>query len=215
VKADSWRERMAWASPRGALLGAPIVIALLALGIGVWYWQAAEERRASSVYAAAMARLATARGQDAAATRVAAARDLEAALETYPSAGMAAQAALELASVRYADRQYAPARSAYEVALARAGSATLRTLARLGIASTWEAERDFPKAADTYRAVLGDLKPQEFQYEETLIDLARVQELAGRKDEAIQTYRRLLKDVPSTRRAEDVRTRLASLGATP
>ena len=45
------------------------------------------------------------------------------------------------------------------------------------------------------------------------MDLARAQELSGKKSEAADTYRRLLKDVPASRRADDVKARLAALGA--
>ena len=51
--------------------------------------------------------------------------------------------------------------------------------------------------------------------EDALIDQARSLELAGKKDDAIAAYRRVLKDVPTARRADDVRSRLASLGASP
>lgn len=209
-------ERFVAPSRRTLLVTALVVLAVIAVGLGIWYWQAAEEQRAASTYAAALARLSTARAREATPeARVAAAQSLESALQAYPSASMAGQAAFELGGLRYADRQYAQARSAYEIAVARAEAPTLRTLARLGVASTWEAERDFAKAIDGYQAVLATLGPKDFQYEETLIDLARVQEVSGKKDDAIQTYRRLLKDVPNTRRAEDVRTRMASLGASP
>jgi tetratricopeptide (TPR) repeat protein len=167
-------------------------------------------------YSAALTRVATASAKTAPPeVRATAVRELETVLASYPSGGMAAQAALELAGLRYADRQYAQARSAYEIAAARAGSGTLRALARAGIAGTWEAERNFGNAAEAYRAVLADLKPKEFLYEDTMVDLARVLELGGKKDDAIATYRRLLKDVPQSKRAEDVRARLASLGAAP
>jgi tetratricopeptide (TPR) repeat protein len=210
-----WPDRLRRPSPHVLLVAAVAVLGLAALGAGAWYWHGEQERRANGAYAAALARLANARGPEAAADRATAARELETALASYPSSAMAAQAAFELGGLRYGDRQYAAARAAWTIALARAGSNTLRTLARLSIAATWEAERDFPKAIDAYRGALAEMKPNEFQFEETLIDLARVQELGGHKDEAIQSYRRLLKDVPNTRRAEDVRVRLASLGATP
>jgi hypothetical protein len=42
-----------------------------------------------------------------------------------------------------------------------------------------------------------------------------VQEFGGRRDAAIETYQRLLKDVPDSRRGDDVRTRIASLQSSP
>jgi TolA-binding protein len=48
-----------------------------------------------------------------------------------------------------------------------------------------------------------------------LLDLARVYELGGKKDAAVETYRKVLKEVPETPRADEARARLARLGATP
>jgi tetratricopeptide (TPR) repeat protein len=216
VQRLAWTERLVWPSPRTLIVTGLAVLAVVAIGLGLWYWQSAAEQRATATYAAAFARLSAARAREAPAqARATAVAALEGALQQYPSAAMTAHAAFELGTLRYADREYAKARSAYEIAVARADAPTLRTLARLGVAATWEAERDFAKAIASYEAALGTLGPKEFQYEETLVDLARVQELAGQRDAAIQTYRRLLKDVPTTARAEDVRVRLASLGVGP
>ena len=216
VPSLAWTERFVWPRRRTVLMAALIALAVIGIGFGLWYWQAAAEQRAASTYAAALAPLSTARNRTAPPeTRTAAITALESALQQYPSASMAAQAAFELGGLRYADKEYARARSAYEIAAARAEAPTLRTLARLGVAATWEAERDFAKAIASYEAALATLGSKDFQYEEALTDLARVQELAGRKDDAIGTYRRLLKDVPNTRRTEDVRARMASLGAAP
>lgn len=208
--------RFYWPSRQAFVVGGAIVLGAILVGAGVWYWQASQQRQAAATYAAAMTLARSSRGpQVTPESRVLAARQLEAALQAYPSASMAGQAAYELGNLRYADQQYAAARSAYEIALARASSATLRILARLGIAYTWEAERQFPKAVDAFQASLAELKPTDGFYEEILMNLARVQELAGRKDNAVETYRRILKDVPRSRRVEEIKTRLASLGVVP
>lgn len=202
-------------SARSVVVGASVVLLLIVAGGGGWYWHLSAQRKAAEDYAAALARAHTARAPQAPDARAAAVRDLEAVLRTHPSHPMAAQTAYELAGLRHADRQYAAARSAYEVTLARGAGGTLRTLARLGIAYTWEAERNLPKAAESLEALVTDLKPREAFFEEALLDLARIQELAGRKDDAVRTYRRVLKEVAQTRRAEEVRLRLASLGVAP
>jgi tetratricopeptide (TPR) repeat protein len=80
---------------------------------------------------------------------------------------------------------------------------------------TWEAERNYGKATEAFQAALAGVGASDFLYETLTLDLARVQELGGRRDEAVETYRRLLRDVPGTRRAEDVKIRLATLGAAP
>ncbi len=187
---------------------------ILVIAVAAWLWYGAQERRAEAAYADAAARMAAASAPDATPeAKAAAARALEEAVTRYPSGSGGAKAALDLANFRYEARQYAAARGAYEIAASRAGSPTVRTLARSGIGHTWEAERDFVKAADAYQALARDLRPKDFLYEETLLDLARAQEQAGRKPDAIATYQRLLKDVPASRHADEVRTRLASLGA--
>ncbi|MBI2216503.1 MAG: tetratricopeptide repeat protein [Candidatus Rokubacteria bacterium] len=203
-------------SVRTFLIAAAVVLAAVLVAGGGWYWYRASQREAARVYAAALAQAHTApASQGTPEARDAAARSLESALQSHPSAPLADQAAYELGSLRHAAGQYASARAAYGIALARGSSPTLKTLARLGIGYAWEAERNLPRATETFQAVAADLKPTDAFYEQALLDLARVQELAGRKDDAVQTYRRLLKDVARSPRADEVRLRLASLGATP
>jgi tetratricopeptide (TPR) repeat protein len=198
------------------VVGVAVVLLALLLGVGGWYWQASQERQATGLYATALARVQQSRAaQSAPESRAAAIKDLEAALQSYPSASSAPQAAYELGGLKYQDRQYAAARSAYELALARGSQGTVRSLARLGVAYSWEAERDFPKAVTAYQTLVGDLRPADPLFEEALAGLGRVQELAGRKDDAVQTYRRFVKERPKSPRADDVKARLSSLGATP
>ena len=200
-------------SRRTLLVLAGAVLAVLVLGGAAWLWYAADQSRARAAYADVMVRVAAAEGPQATAeARTAAARDLEAILARYPSAAAVPQMAYQLGNVRYGAGQYAAARAAYEVVLARGATGTLRTLAQVGRGYTWEAERDWAKAMDAYRAALATLGPKDFYYEALLVDLARTQELAGRKDEAVETYRRILKELPQARRGEEVRARLMRLG---
>ena len=207
---------LTWPSPRAIVITVAIVVGVLAVAAGLWYWQSAEARRAAEAYAGALARVQAARAPQAPAeARAAAVRELGIVLQSYPSAPMAAQAAYELGGLRYGQRQYATARSAYEMALAKAQSRTLKMLARLGTGYTWEAERNFAKAAEAFGAAASQLHAGDAFFEEALLDLGRVQELGGRQTDAVATYRRLLKEAPATRRANEVRSRLASLGAAP
>ncbi len=59
------------------------------------------------------------------------------------------------------------------------------------------------------------MPPKTFLYEDTLMALARVQELGGKPAAAVETYQRLLKEMPDTRRADDLKTRLADLKSRP
>jgi tetratricopeptide (TPR) repeat protein len=203
-----------WLSTRliVALVGAALAAALA--GLGLWWWLDAQEREAVAAYLAAMKNL-PADGAPAPEARAAAARELEAALARYPSSSLAPLAAYELGNLRYAERDWTRARAAWEMAAARTGSPTVRILARAGIGYTWEAERNYERAAAAFQAALEGVGPGDFQYADLLLDVARTQELAGKKDAAVETYRRLLKEVPQSPRAEEVRVRLARLGAGP
>lgn len=205
---------MTWPERRTLIIAGVALGAVLLAATGGWLWYAAQQREVSGAYAATMSRVASARAPRAPAeARTAAAAELEQLIARYPSAPRVAEAAYELGNLKYDAKQYPAARSAYEVALGRGVSGSLRTLTRAAVAHTWEAERDYAKAVDGYEAVVKDLGPKDFLYEETLIDLARAQELAGKKADAAETYRKLLKDVPGSRHAEDVKTRLAALSA--
>ncbi len=204
-------------SRRALLLGGGALLAAVLLAVGVWAWLGARERAAEAVYGQALLHaLAALEGAQASPAAVtAAAAELEAALAGYPSTATAPLAAYELGNLRYAARQYAQARSAYELALTKGAAGLFRALARAGIGYAWEAERDFAKAADAYRGALADARPGGPLAETLLLDLARAEELAGRKDEAIAAYRRALKEAPVGAPSTDVRAHLASLGVTP
>src|SRR5207245_10376971 len=123
--------------------------------------------------------------------RARAQQQLEQLLAQHPSAARVGEAAFELGNLRYAARQWAPARGAYEIALARGHSPTVRALARTSIGYTWEAERDWGKAIEAFQAVARDLGPKDFLFDEVQFALARVQELGGRPSEALATYHRV------------------------
>lgn len=205
---------VAWPAPRTLVAGGLGLVLVAAIAVGGWYWYDTQQRRVGAAYAEVMTRAYAAQtpqaGND---TRARVAHDLEQLIAQHPSGASAAEAAYELGNLRYAAQQYPAARGAYEMAVARGGSPTVRTLARASIGYTWEAERNFPKAVEAYQLVAKELGPKDFLYEQTLLDLARAQELAGRTPDAIATYQRLLKDLPAARRADDVRGRLVALGA--
>ena len=193
-----------------------VVVAVVAVGLatfGGWVWYDASQRRVSAAYAEVATRVQTAELPDAPAeVKAAAARELEGLLARYPSARTVPQAAFDLGNLKFGAHDYVGARAAYELALQHGAPPMISALARSGIARSWEAQRDFPKAAEAYGALVKSLDPKSFVYEDALIDWARTLELAGRKDEAVAAYQRVLKDVPNARRADDIRTRLAALG---
>lgn len=200
---------------RTLAIAAASLIALGLLGFGAWAWNASQQGRAAAAYAETLAKHRAAEGAVSPEARETAMRDLERVLAEYPSHAMAGHAAYMLGNLRFTSGQHDRARAAYQVAIARSSGGTIATLARAGTGYAWEAERKLPEAAQAFETAVADLKPGAFYYEELLSDLARVQEQSGKKDAAIATYRRMLKDLPRSARAPEIRTRLASLGAVP
>jgi TolA-binding protein len=200
-------------SPRTVVIAVAVVVLVVLAGLSGWAWWDAQRRQAQAAHGDVMARVQPALAPDAPAeARKAAMQALESLLERYPSAHTVPEAAYELGNVRFSAGDYAGARAAYELALQRGASGLIRSLARMALARTWEAERDFARAAGAYGALAKDHDPRSFIYEDALLDQARMLELAGKKDEAIEVYQRMLKEIPAARRADDVRSRLASLG---
>ena len=190
-----------------------MVVALIV--VGAWAWYRSQESRGEAALASATLLAQQATPQAAPDVRASAIAALEGVLRDHPRFSGAAQAAYQLGNLRYASRAYAQARGAYEVALAKGGPASLRALSAVGIGYTWEAEKNYASAAAAYEAALKAMVPKAFLYEETLMALARVQELGGKPGAAVETYQRLLKEIPDTRRADDLKTHLANLKSRP
>jgi len=200
--------------PRTLLIAGAAVLAASALGAGGWYWHLVSQRHAMAAYADALTRAQPALVPQATAdARAAGIRELEAALTQYPSGPGAAQVAYDLGNLRYDAQQYVQARGAWELAVAQGAPRTLKALSQGGVAYTWEAERNYAKAVDAFKIALTGIGPKDFYYEELLMGLARTQELSGQKADAIATYRRALGELAQSRRLEEIKARLAALGA--
>jgi tetratricopeptide (TPR) repeat protein len=194
--------------------GALIVVALIAGG--GWAWFAWQESRSEQALAEAMVVVQQATGPEATPeARAKAILAVEGVLRDHSRTSAAPQAAYLLGNLRYAAGEYAAARGAYQTALAKGASGTVKTLSAVGIGYTWEAEKNYASAAAAYEAALSSIGPKDFLYEDTLAALARSQELGGKSAAALATYQRLLKDVPDSRRAEDLKARVADLKSRP
>jgi tetratricopeptide (TPR) repeat protein len=199
-----------WA--RWLVIGAAVVV-IAGLGWGGWAaWKTRYEAQGGLAFAQAraLAALALAPGAPTDA-RERAEQALAAVVTDYPRLSAVDQAAFLLGSLRFGAAQYGQARSSYEVARAKAGSRSLAALAALNIGYCWEAEKNYGEAEKAYQSLINGLKPQDFLYEEAMVDLARAQELGGRRAAALETYQRLIKDLPDSRRVEELRSRVASL----
>src|SRR6185369_13937696 len=195
-------------------VGAGVVVVALIV-VGAWAWYRSQESRGEAALAAATLLAQQATPQAAPDARAKAIAALEAVLRDHPRFSGAAQAAYQLGNLRYASGANAQARGAYEVALAQGGPASVRALSAVGIGYTWEAEKNYANAAAAYEAALKAMAAKAFLYEDTLMALARVQELGGKPGAAVETYQRLLKEIPDTRRADDLKTHLANLKSRP
>jgi len=205
-----WLREQAWT--RWVVLGLGIVI-VVGLGWAGWAaWKSRYESQGSIAFTQARTLVAQAGTPSAAPdARERAEKALQAVITDYPHLSSVAQAAYLLGSLRFGAGQYPLARSSFELARAKAGSSSLAALAELDIGYCWEAEKNYGAAEKAYLSAISASKPKDFLYEEAMINAARAQELGGKRSAAVETYQRLLKDLPDSRRAEEIRSRVASL----
>ncbi len=197
---------------RLALKIAGVVVALGLVATAGWLWMRTQETRGQAALAGVAEVVQQSEGPQATAeSRQKAVGLLQAVLAEHGRSTAATQAAYQLGNLQYQAGDYAAARAAYEIALAKGATGSVRTLSASGVGYTWEAEKNFANAVIAYDAAARGLGPKQFFFEEALLDLARAQALAGKPAEARATYERLLKDAPETRRAEDIRGRIAAL----
>jgi tetratricopeptide (TPR) repeat protein len=193
---------------------AGVVVALTLLGSAGWLWLRSEDARGQAALAASADLVQQADGPLASAdARGKAIGSLQAILAQHGRSSAAPQAAYELGNLQYQVGDYAAARGAYQIALAKGAAGSLRTLAASGVGYAWEAEKNYPRAVTAYEAVVREIAPQQFYFEDALLDLARAQALAGKPTDALATYERLLKDAPASRHAPDIRARILALQA--
>jgi TolA-binding protein len=195
-------------------LGLQVATAVVVLALAVaggWAWYHSQDSRGMAAFVDATDLALDAQGQTTTGGRDKAIKALETLIGAYPRLPTIPQAAYQLGNLKYGGGQYGAARGAYDLALAKGGAGTVRVLAGMGIGYTWEAEKNYPNAAQAYQAVSKGLGPKDFMYEDALMAEARAQALAGKSAVALEIYQRLLRDLPDSRRAEEVRNRIASL----
>ena len=194
------------------LLSGAAVTCLLLLALGGWAWWSSYQSRGLAELELATLRSREAQGAQASAERRAEAiKALQLVIDRYPRLTALPHAAYQLGNLRYEAKAFNGAREAYQLALAKGARGIVATLCRMGIGYTWEAQGDHANALAAFEAALQGLAAQDFLYEELLMNVARAHELLGQHNRAREAYHRLLKDLPQTRRAEDIRSRLASL----
>ncbi|PYM56568.1 MAG: hypothetical protein DMD77_15455 [Candidatus Rokuibacteriota bacterium] len=190
-----------------------IILAAVGLGWGGWMvWSTRAESHGAVALAQARFLLAQAQTPNAVPeAKERAQKALEDVVAEYPRLSSGAQAAYQLGNLRFAAGQYPQARAAFQVARSRARSASLTSLASLGVGFTFEAEKNYEAAEKSFAETVKGASPKDFLYEEAMSDMARVQELGGKRAAALETYQKLLKELPDGRRAEELRARVATL----
>ena len=190
-----------------------IILAAVGLGWGGWMvWSTRAESHGAVALAQARFLLAQAQTPNAVPeAKERAQKALEDVVAEYPRLSSGAQAAYQLGNLRFAAGQYPQARAAFQVARSRARSASMTSLASLGIGFTFEAEKNYEAAEKSFAETVKGASPKDFLYEEAMSDMARVQELGGKRAAALETYQKILKELPDGRRAEELRARVATL----
>ena len=198
---------------RWTVLGVGALLVVLLGVVAVWAILQHRDASARQGFAAASTAYRQAMAATGETTPLAEAeQSLKQFLKDHARSASAAQVWYFLGNVEYRRGAHDAAITAFAEA-ARRDTGSIGVLSRLGIGYAWEARKDPTRALAAYEEALKGRGPKEFLYAELLLGVARAQEQLTRTPAAIETYRRLLKDVPDSPRAEEVRARLAILGA--
>jgi len=210
---------------RETMAGIVALVVIGAVAVGYWAWRERVETRAEAMLAAALA-VQEARVGPPAAPGVGAARPprfatererslaalakFKAAAEAYPStdAGMFArymEAATSMALGNAAD-----AARAYQQVIDRAGDGIYGQMARLGLAEAQARAGQYDQAINTFKE-LAQRKDGPLPIDGILMQLGRTYRDAGKRDDAQQTFNRLVEEFPQSPFAGDAKRELDSL----
>lgn len=127
----------------------------------------------------------------------------------FPNTNAAQYAQLLKGDLLYAQENYAQAADAYEPLL-NAKNETLRTVATLSFAATKQATQDYDRSIREMTKFI-EKNSKSFALPQAYFTLAMSQELAGKKQEAIETYKQILADYTKTYFGAVAKDRLAVL----
>jgi tetratricopeptide (TPR) repeat protein len=197
---------------RWGILGVVGILVVTVVAGGIWSWLGNREERAQRALSEVLstAQRATASGQPAELEGAATA--LRQYLTTHSGARASGQAWYVLGQVEFRRSQWDAALSAFAEA-SRRDRGSIGLLSRLGQGYAYEAKGEAAKALDVYQQALATLGSKDFLYGDFLLAKARAHELAKDQAAAIATYKQYVKDLPTSDRIQDVRIRLALLGA--
>lgn len=203
-----------------------IVLLILAGGGYVW-WQRQRDARASGLLAEALV------VSEAPVAPVATTGDnppppgsypterakLEAALpkflaaaEAYPKTGPGLAARYQAASALVALGRDEDAATRYQEVIDLAGDGVYGRMARLGLAEVRVRQQQYEPAINTYKELSLNTSG-ELPVDGILMQLGRAYALAGRKPEAVQSFKRITEEFPASPYAADARRELEALEA--
>jgi len=200
------------AAARWGILSVGGLLVVLLIGAGGWAFLQQRETAARRAFASVTTTYRQAMASSHEASLAGAADALSQFLSAYPRSHAAAQAWYLLGNVHYQRRGLDAALAAFGEA-SRRDSGSVGALSRLGSGYVWEAKGEPSRALEEYKGALTGRDAKDFLYGDLLLAAARVQEELKQPAAAIESYKRFLKDVPSSTRADEVRIRLAILGA--
>jgi len=210
---------------RETMAGIIALVVIGAVAVGYWAWRERVETRAHAMLAAALAAQEARVGPPAApgvgaasppsfATErersLAALAKFKAAADAYPSTDAGIFARYMEAATSMALGNAADAARAYQQVIDRAGDGIYGQMARLGLAEAQARAGQYDQAINTFKE-LAQRKDGPLPIDGILMQLGRTYRDAGKRDDAQQTFNRLVEEFPQSPFAGDAKRELDSL----
>jgi len=187
------------------IIGACAVVALAAIGFGVYFYMQYRDRLVADQFYEAMTALDHKEYKTAET-------DFSKLADDHPGASLGRLARFYLASCYMAEKDPAKARDALNEYLAGDGRPDLKSLALVQLGVAYEDLGQFQQAHQAYTEAAKLPGPQKMRAE---LAVARMLVREGQKDAAIAAYRQFLKDNPFAEERTGVFVALAELGVQP
>jgi tetratricopeptide (TPR) repeat protein len=196
-----------WAS--AATAGALVLVAIGAAG---WSWLERRETTAERLLSPIAQEVSQALARAERPSLDSSGERLRQFLRDHGRSRVAAEAWYLTGNVEFQRKDLDAAARAYSEA-ARRGPASIAGLSRLGLGYVREAKGDLAGALEAVNQALQGRATKDFLYPDLLLAKGRIQVQLKDTAGAVETYRRFLRDLASSARADEVRGRLALLGA--
>jgi TolA-binding protein len=213
---------------RETMAGIIALVVIGAVAVGYWAWRERVETRAHAMLAAALAAQEARVGPPAApgvgapstpsfATErersLTALAKFKAAADAYPSTDAGIFARYMEAATSMALGNAADAARAYQQVIDRAGDGIYGQMARLGLAEAQARAGQYDQAINTFKE-LAQRKDGPLPIDGILMQLGRTYRDAGKRDDAQQTFNRLVEEFPQSPFAGDAKRELDGLKKT-